>query len=160
MPPWSSTISISTLRRWRSRAELRQAYLDSLSPEELRRVHLARYWPATGYALAENGEKGTMRARRISIPSNRATILANGSLPGIVGRRQVSAKGRAMIRAKVSPLLGIAGDLSLFCMAQYAVDGLMCNSVEPASRRAGCWKQAAERLGNCLAGREVPPLNF
>src|SRR5262245_55269170 len=47
-----------------------------------------------------------------------------------------------------------------FCMAQYAVDTLMCNSVEPASRRPGCWKQAAERLGNCLAGREIPPLNF
>jgi hypothetical protein len=47
-----------------------------------------------------------------------------------------------------------------FCMAQYAVDGLMCNSVEPASRRAGCWKQAAERLANCIAGREIPPLNF
>jgi hypothetical protein len=47
-----------------------------------------------------------------------------------------------------------------YCMAQYAIDGLMCNSVEPASRRATCWTQAAERLGNCLAGRPIPPLIF
>ena len=47
-----------------------------------------------------------------------------------------------------------------YCMAQYAVDGLMCNSVKPASRAAACWKQAGERLGNCIAGRPIPPLNF
>jgi len=53
-----------------------------------------------------------MGARRISIPNSRATILANGSLWGIVGRRQISAKG--MILTKVSPLLGVVGDLSHF----------------------------------------------
>lgn len=29
-----------------------------------------------------------------------------------------------------------------YCAAQYAVDGLLCNSLEPASTRASCWRQA------------------
>jgi len=44
-----------------------------------------------------------------------------------------------------------------YCMAQYAVDSLLCNSIEQSQRRA-CWAQAAERLAACLSGRPIPPL--
>ncbi len=46
-----------------------------------------------------------------------------------------------------------------FCMAQYAVDGLLCNSIESSKRRA-CWTQAGERLSACIGGRQIPPLNY
>jgi hypothetical protein len=52
------------------------------------------------------------------------------------------------------------GRSAAFCVAQYAVDSLLCNSVKPASRARACWTQAAERLGNCLSGRPIPPLNY
>lgn len=46
-----------------------------------------------------------------------------------------------------------------YCMTQYGVDGLLCNSIEQPQRRA-CWAQAAERLAACLSGRPIPPLNY
>ena len=42
------------------------------------------------------------------------------------------------------------------CMAQYAKDSFICRAV----RTQLCWQQAAERLGACLSGRQLPPLNF
>lgn len=47
-----------------------------------------------------------------------------------------------------------------FCAAQYTIDGLMCSSLESPATRAACWRQAAERLGACLAGRPIPPLIY
>jgi hypothetical protein len=47
-----------------------------------------------------------------------------------------------------------------YCMRQYAVDGLLCSTVEPALRRRACWEQAGYRLGDCIAGRPLRPLNF
>jgi hypothetical protein len=42
------------------------------------------------------------------------------------------------------------------CMAQYAKDSFICRTVGTLL----CWQQAAERLGACLSGRQLPPLNF
>ena len=70
--------------------------------------------PATGYVSAETDGKRTIRARRTSIPSNHATILANGSRREIIGSRPISTNGCTMIHSKVSPLPDVAGDLSLF----------------------------------------------
>ena len=47
-----------------------------------------------------------------------------------------------------------------YCMAQYAIDSLLCSTVAPASRRAVCRGQAAERLAACLSGRPFPPLSY
>ncbi len=47
-----------------------------------------------------------------------------------------------------------------YCMAQYAIDGLLCGSLSLAELRARCWAQANQRLGNCLAGRPIPPLSY
>jgi len=154
MSPRNSTKSIS--KHWQSRAELRQAYLDSLSPEDLRRVYPARYWLCFGRERWK-----TDHARKANFNSEQPR---DGS-----GQWVATGKGRHATGAGTGfdndPRESFAaarrrGRSIAFCMAQYAVDGLMCNSVEPASRRAGCWKQAAERLANCIAGREIPPLNF
>jgi hypothetical protein len=42
------------------------------------------------------------------------------------------------------------------CTAQHARDSFICRLV----RTRLCWEQAAERLGACLSGRQLPPLNF
>ncbi len=52
------------------------------------------------------------------------------------------------------------GRSARYCMAQYAIDMLFCSSLEPASTRAVCREQAALRLGNCFAGRQIPPLSY
>jgi len=52
------------------------------------------------------------------------------------------------------------GRSAKYCMSLYASDSFFCSFVEPASRRAACRSQASERLGSCLAGRPIPPLNY
>ena len=134
MPPSGLSTSSFTLQRWRPRAELRQAYLDSLSPEELRRVHPARYWLRFG---RERWERGNGRKANFN-PEQPRDNFGHGSLRGIVGRRRIWAKGT--ILTKVSPPLAAArrrGRSIAFCMAQYAVDGLMCNSVEADLKSIG-----------------------
>ena len=154
MPPSSLSTSNLTLQRWRSRAELRQAYLDSLPPEELRRVHPARYWLRFGRERWERdyGHKANFNAEQPRDNSGQWVAMRDRRQATDIGKRYDPHESFAAARRR--------GRSIAFCMAQYAVDGLMCNSVEPASRRAGCWKQAAERLGSCLAGREIPPLTF
>lgn len=72
--------------------------------------------------------------------------------------------GGAAGKTEATPLPSFAaarrrGRSVAYCMAQYAVDGLMCNSVASSQRRA-CWAQAAERFANCLSGRPIPPFSF
>ena len=45
------------------------------------------------------------------------------------------------------------------CDEQYEGDRQICNSLPTAYRRQRCWASAAERYGNCLAGRPVGPLD-
>jgi hypothetical protein len=142
--------------RWRSRAEQLRSYLDSLSPDELRKVRPAYYWLRYGQKAwnRECARKANFNpdqprddfGRWADSGSGRQATRASESLDENLSESFVAARRR--------------GRSIAFCMAQYAIDGLMCNSVEPVSRRATCWRQSAERLGNCLAGREIPPLNF
>jgi hypothetical protein len=42
------------------------------------------------------------------------------------------------------------------CELQFKQGSFICRSV----RSSLCWAQAMERLGACLSGRQLPPLNF
>jgi len=45
------------------------------------------------------------------------------------------------------------------CDEQYEADSEVCRGLPTAYRRQRCWASAAERLGNCIAGRPVQPLD-
>jgi hypothetical protein len=140
-------------QRWQSRAEILKAHLDCLSTQELLRARPSRYWHRFGlpawqreYARKYDPDQprddhGRWVDTGADDGSNNPDGTPAGDLP--VSFAAARRRGRSMA----------------FCMAQYAVDGLMCNSVE-LSRQRACWTQAAERLGNCLSGRPIPPLNF
>jgi len=136
--------------RWQSRAEILRAHLDALSPADLLHVRPDYYALRFGPAAA--------RSRYICKydPNQPRDELGRWVDAGADGERDTSgtdfpvsfaaARGRRQTPA--------------YCMAQYTIDNLLCSTVEPASRRAACRAQAAERLGNCLAGRQIPPLNY
>jgi hypothetical protein len=130
----------STPRRWQSRQEILRDYLDSLSPDELLRELPYEYWLRFS-PYARKYDPNQPRDDRDRWADAGTGSLTNNSLESFSAARR---RGRSVA----------------YCMAQYAVDGLLCNSIKPASRAAACWKQATERLGNCLAGRPIPPLNF
>jgi hypothetical protein len=138
---WTPTRPAQPPERWQSLEEILKAHLDSLTPDELRRVRPDYYW-------LRFGQKAWIRDYTRKYDPNQ---------PRDDRGRWVDAGGDPM--ESFAAARG-RGRSAAYCMAQYAVDGLMCNSVKPASRAAACWKQAAERLGNCLAGRPIPPLNY
>jgi hypothetical protein len=138
-------------RRWQTREEILKEHLDSLSPDELRRLRPAYYWQRFGLPAWQRRLAAKYDPDQPRVPAGNSD-----------GGRWTS--GESSEGASSSPLTSFAaasrrGRSPAYCMAQYAIDGLTCNSVEPALRRS-CWKQAAERLGNCLAGRPIPPLIF
>jgi hypothetical protein len=137
---WMPNDRNPTPRGWQSRQEILRDYLDSLSPDELLRERPHEYWLRYG-SYARKYDPNQPRDRRGRWADAGAGIATNSALESFSAARR---RGGSMA----------------YCMAQYAVDGLLCNSTKSASRAAACWKQAAERLGNCLAGRPIPPLNF
>ncbi len=46
------------------------------------------------------------------------------------------------------------------CLRQYDEDTYICNSLLDPEEAAICHHSAAERYGNCLAGRQIPPLTL
>jgi hypothetical protein len=148
---WTPPTSAQRPQRWQSRAEILKAHLDSLSPDELRRVRPSYYWlrfglPAWQRELARKYDPNQPRVPAGSADGGQWTsgdAAQNTQDDSLVSFAAAIRRGRSPV----------------FCMAQYAADSLVCNSVEQSSKRA-CWAQAAERLGNCLSGRPIPPLNF
>lgn len=151
MKRWIPQIPAPPPQRWQSRQEILNKYLDSLSPDDLLRTrpyHWAlRYGPG-GYARKYDPNQPRVPA---------------GNSDG--GQWTGGASGGNSERTISNPLESFAaarrrGRSEAYCSAQYLIDGLLCRSVRPASRAAACWKQASERYANCLAGRQIPPLNY
>lgn len=90
--------------RWRSRAELLRSYLDSLSPDELRKVRPAYYWLRYGQ---EAWNRECARKANFNPDQPRDDF-------GLAGRPRALAKVWTKICPKVSWLLGGEGDPSPF----------------------------------------------
>jgi hypothetical protein len=58
--------------------------------------------------------------------------------------------------ASLGPDRRVSVALLFTCEEQYRRDVEICK----AARSAACYAQAALRYGNCLAGKQIPPLNF
>lgn len=137
---------------WQSRAEILKKHLATLSPEELRQVRPDYYWFRFGHDAWKREQARKYDPNQPRVPS--------GNPDG--GQWTNSASGRADVSNPMESFAAARrrGRSVAYCMALYARDGAECNSVKPASRAQACWKQAAERLGNCLAGRQVPDLIY
>jgi hypothetical protein len=149
MNPENPDRTFPIVERWRSREEIRRDYLDSLTPEQLRQVDSSYYWYKYGLPAVQREQARKFDADQPRVPAGNPD--GGQWTSGAAGMGEFSTSFAAARRRGGSPA---------YCMAQYAVDALTCNAAEPASRRATCWRQAAERLGNCLAGRPIPPLTF
>ena len=138
--------------RWQSREEIVKEHLDSLSPSELLQVRPDYYWLRFGLGARNRDHARKYDPNQPRVPS------------GNPGGGQWTTEGGSEDIAD-NPLESFAmarrrGKSTAYCVAQYAIDGLLCNSLQPASRRAICRGQAAERYANCLSGRPIPPLNY
>ena len=153
---WKRKAQILTPQRWQSRQEIVKSQLDSLPPDELRRVRPAYYWLCYGYEAWKraNATKANFNPNQLRDDQGRwaDTIDNQQGASESVGNANTALESFAAASRR--------GRSAAFCVAQYAVDSLLCNSVKPASRARACWTQAAERLGNCLSGRPIPPLNY
>jgi hypothetical protein len=154
MKRWIPKTSFPVAERWQSRAEILKAHLDRLSPDELFDVRPSYYWQRFGFPAWQREY-----ARKYDPDQPRDD---QGRWVDAGGDRQTSETDDE--GTTDNPVVSFAaarrrGRSMAYCMAQYAVDGLMCNSAERSRQRA-CWTQAGERLANCLSGRPIPPLNF
>ncbi len=136
-------------RKWQSRHDILKAYLDSLSPEELLEVRPDQYTIRFGARGERKYDPNQPR-----VPAGRSS---GGQWTDGADNEALSDDASGMETFGAARRTGRS---VAYCMTQYAVDGLLCRSLEPPSRRASCWGQAAERLSACLSRRPIPPLNY
>lgn len=151
MTRWTPTTPSPPPQRWQSREEILKAHLDSLSRDELLRVR-PDYYPRRFNWLSlepDFARKYDPNQPRVSSGNPDGGQWTSGGGGGITNN---PLESYAAARRR--------GRSAAYCLAQYTIDGLLCNSVKPASRAAACWKQATERYANCLSGRQIPPLNY
>lgn len=86
------------------------------------------------------------------------TSAADGPLPFGEALGIIILVGAALI-SLVNVISQSGGDESA-CTLQYKRDCEVCRRLRSLGNRAICWAQAAQRRGNCLAGRPLPPLGF
>jgi len=146
---WTPKTPPPAAKRWQSRGEILKAHLDSLSPAELLHVRPDYYALRFGF--------GRSHARKYDPDQPRVPA---GNADGGQWTSGAGGEGSTEDPLETFGAASRRGRSAAYCMAQYAIDNLLCNSVEPASRRAVCRGQAAERLGACLAGRPIPPLSY
>ena len=140
------------IRKWQSRPEILKAHLDSLSPSELLKVRPDQYAIRFGSHNRSSSHKYDPDQPRVAAGNPSGGQWTDGS--------DVESSSEEMLGMETFGAARRSGRSVAFCMTQYAVDGLLCRSLEPPSRRAPCWAQAAERLSACLSRRPIPPLNF
>ena len=155
---WKQKTQSLTPQRWQSRQEILKSQLDSIPPDELRRVRPAYYWLCYGHEAWKraNATKANFNPNQLRDEQGR-WVDSIDSQP-----RASESVGNAVNDTALESFAAASrrGRSAAFCLAQYAIDSLLCNSVKPASRARACWAQAAERLGNCINGRPIPPLNY
>jgi hypothetical protein len=145
MKRWVSNLPIPPVQKWQSRAEILREHNEQLersqllrfksSLERIRREIFARkYDPNQPRVPAGNPDGGQWTS------GTGGEGTTNDPMESYAAARR---RGRSLA----------------YCLRQYAIDGLHCNSLEPSQKRP-CWAQASERLGNCIAGRPIPPLNY
>lgn len=138
--------------RRQSRAEILKAHLDSLSPAELLQVR------PDYYALRFGRGRNVVRKYDPNQPRD-----DHGRWTDADGGQPADEMDEANVAPDLPDSFSAArrrGRSPAFCMSQFTIDNLLCSTVEPASRRAVCRGQAAERLANCIAGRQIPPLSY
>lgn len=143
MKRWVSDLPIPPVQKWQSRREILREHQEQQEAErllglksvlqEIRRIYFGRKFdPNQPRVPAGNPDGGQW--------ASGTEGSGNNPLESYAAARR---RGRSLA----------------YCLRQYAIDGLHCNSLEPSQKRP-CWAQASERLGNCIAGRPIPRLSY
>ena len=138
--------------RWRPREEIVKEHLDSLSPSELRDVRPDYYWQRYGLPALRRDQARKYDPNQPRVPAGDSDGVQWTSEGGSEDVTNNPLESFAMARRR--------GKSTAYCAAQYTIDILLCNSLQPSSRRAICRGQAMERYANCLSGRPIPPLSY
>lgn len=162
---WAPTTPPPVPRRWQSRAEILKAHLDSLGPLELLRVRPDYYAMTYGWDFKNRRYAQGRLARYEELDEKAGFNLNQPRVPAGNPNGGQWESGTVSGAPTNNPLVTFAaasrrGRSVAYCLAQYTIDNLQCNSVEPASRRAVCRGQATERFSACLVGRPIPPLSY
>jgi hypothetical protein len=115
---WTSTTPAPLPQRWQSRAEILKAHLDSLTPDELRRVRPDYYWLRFGYEAwkREHARKANFNPNQPRVPADNSDGGQWTNEGGGVGRaRFADASG-----ASTSPVMSDATPDPIRVGAQYA----------------------------------------
>jgi hypothetical protein len=147
MIPWTPTRPAPPPQQWQSREEILKAHLDSLSPDELRRVRPDYYWLRFGLAAAKRNYARKYDPDQPRVPAGNPD-----------GGQWTNGGGSA---GQTTDFSGARRKRSeAYCWNQMQIDMLLCASLHPASRVAACRGQAMERYAACLTGKPIPPLPF
>ena len=104
-------------------------------------IGLLKYDPTQPRVPAGQGSNSGQWTKDTSSDSNSAPSRSNGA-PTAAPSNQTA--------------VAAAGGIDAVCEALYQIDLVTCR----AKRSRACYAQAAERYSACLAGTQIPPLNF
>ena len=152
MPYYRSNDS-APLRTWQTREEILKEHLDSLSPDELRRVRPAYYWQRFGLPAWQRRLAGKYDPNQPRVPAGNPEggQWTDGSANFEDGGDRQPAKYR---------LAATGPQTAAYCWNQLTIDNLYCGALLPRSIVAACRSQAMQRYAACLAGHPIPPLPF
>lgn len=147
MPYYRSNDS-APLRRWQTRGEILKEHLDSLSPDELRRVRPAYYWQRFGLPAWQRRLAAKYDPSQPRVPAGNPDGGQWADGDGDGGSR---LNDSLMLRSSPAAMSSRA-----FCEAQWNRDIFHCKMVGLSS----CYAQAMVRLVACEKGQPIPPLNY
>lgn len=125
---------------------------------ELRRAEeeaaQAAEWEAFGRELAEVRREWNEIKREIAARQQEHKY--EGQPRTEIGRYSFGKRNSPRISTNTGPNRRVSIALAFTCEEQYRRDVEICRM----SRSRACYEQAALRYGNCLVGKQIPPLNF
>ena len=153
MNPEHPDSTFPVVERWRSREEILQEYLDSLSPDELRQVRPADYWVKYGLPAWQRECAHKYDPNQLRVPAGNPD-----------GGQWTSGGADFEDRGDIQPasyrLAATGPQSAAYCWNQLTIDNLYCGALRPSSIVAACRSQAMQRYAACLAGHPIPPLPF
>lgn len=153
---WTPKTPASTPQRWQSRAEILKAHLDSLTPDEVRRVRPDYYWLRFGYEAWKRNHQRKYSPNQPRVPAGNP----DGGQWTDGGAELNPGSSSSLASRPAAYLLAASGKQSAtYCWNQMQIDMMYC-ATRPPPINAACRAQAMQRYAACLSGKSLPPLPF
>jgi len=145
--------SVPVVKRWQSREEIRKEYLDSLSPDELRKIEPSYYWLRYGLPAWQRECARKYDPDQLRVP-------AGNSDGGQWTRSGEASEDDSGMQPADYRHAATGPQNATYCWNQLTIDNLYCGALRPSSIVAACRSQAMQLYAACLAGQPIPPLPF